>query len=254
MKISSFLSSTGAFAQEATTAFPFFGTTQMDLSILWGTDQPSVANLKSSNDAFNLKQPIQPFGSLNLPSKIEQQQQATTMFFEFDAWANPTVPSFQEEIQRNPAQKVTSFDFAFGEPTTAPDINIFLKNSQELAVDNYSLGTTAMDFLLNGFYTTAAMPLFETTEANALPVFTTDQSEIMEINTTPATVAKDEVDETLDLGAFEGMYGKKGSEEEFENLESQKLDTFQNQIDALGVTVIPFGGRDDQPPRSKEET
>ena len=48
MKISSFLSLTGAFAQEATTAFPFFGTTQMDLSILWGTDQPSVANLKSS--------------------------------------------------------------------------------------------------------------------------------------------------------------------------------------------------------------
>ena len=68
------------------------------------------------------------------------------------------------------------------------------------------------------------------------------------------------------MGAFEGklkqlehdlgLFGKKGSEEEsFENLlGSEKLDTVQSQIDALGVTVIPFGGRDDQPPRKEEET
>ncbi|CBY24271.1 unnamed protein product [Oikopleura dioica] len=117
MKIASFLYSVACSASEITTAFPYFGTTQMDLSILWGTDQPIA--LKSANEAFHYNQSE---AKNSLP-----ESQATTSFFEFDAWSQSTEPSFREE-ERDPRRKVTSFDFAFGAPTTAPDIMKRLKN------------------------------------------------------------------------------------------------------------------------------
>ena len=90
-------------------------------------------------------------------------------------------------------------------------------------------------------------------EALELPIFTTE-----EVRTTTQNNSKNGA--ISNLGAIEGklknleldlgLYGKKGSEDAlFEKImEKKDQNSFENTVDALGVTVIPFGGRDDDSP------
>ncbi len=71
MKIASFLYSVACSASEITTAFPYFGTTQMDLSILWGTDQP-IALKSAVNCQFSEKYYI--FANYKATVRISQSK------------------------------------------------------------------------------------------------------------------------------------------------------------------------------------
>ena len=90
-------------------------------------------------------------------------------------------------------------------------------------------------------------------EALELPIFTTE-----EVRTTTETNSRNGA--ISNLGAIEGklksleldlgLYGKKGSEDTLleKVMEKKEHNSFETKVDALGVTVIPFGGRDDDSP------
>jgi len=91
-------------------------------------------------------------------------------------------------------------------------------------------------------------------EAQELPIFTTE-----EVRTT-TTQNKSKKAEISNFVAIEGklksleldlgLYGKKGSEDTLfdKKTEMKEQGAGDNKVDALGVTVIPFGGRDDDSP------
>ena len=91
-------------------------------------------------------------------------------------------------------------------------------------------------------------------EAIELPIFTTEE---IRTTTTQNNSKKAEISDfdTIEgkLKSLEldlGLYGKKGSEDMLYEkiMEKKEQNAVENTVDALGVTVIPFGGRDDDSP------